>query len=135
MLVTVEANPVAETMREELVVWTETSRYDYGTGCVIDGAGKSATTRGVESGVLCAANQLVGAGHFFSGLAEDSCSSDVRGISFQFAAAIDEDDITFLERMRLDRAVRKCGGWSEEDERVPAQIHLGKTGFDKCGHI
>ena len=64
MLVTIEANAVAEAVSEELIVGAEAGGGDYAAGGIVDRAGELSRTSCGESGILRLADGLKGALNF-----------------------------------------------------------------------
>src|SRR5882672_11053483 len=135
MFVAIEADAVAQAVREKFVVWAEAAGGNHGTGCIIYCAREFAAACGVESGILRSADNVVNLAHFFRWLAKYTSARNVRIVAFQFAAAINQYDVTFLERLRFDAAVRESGRWAKENERLAPQSHLGIAHFDKLAYF
>src|SRR3974390_351914 len=135
MLMAVEADAVADAVGEEVVVRAETGSGDHGTGGIVNRTGKFSGAGRVERDVLRFADSRIGSEHFFGGLAENSRAGDVRLVALDRAAAIDQDNITFLPFLRLPRPVRESRGCAEKHERAAAKVHLSKTSADEVGDI
>ena len=72
MFVDVEADAVAEAVREEFVAGAVARGSDDAAGGIVHGTGKSSGAGGVERGILGFANGFEGSLNFFAGLAEDA---------------------------------------------------------------
>src|SRR5690349_11387172 len=113
MLVAVEPESVADAVREIFVIGSVAGAGDDGARGIVDGAGEAALARRIKSGVLRFADDFVHAPHFFRRLAEDPRARYVGVVAFDFTAAVNEHDVAFLQRLRLDGAVRQGGGSSQ----------------------
>jgi hypothetical protein len=105
MLVAIEADAVAEAMGEESVAGAEAGGSNDCASGIVDGAGNVTGASSVESGVLGFTDGFVGLLNFICRLAENASASDVGFVALDFAAAVDQDYIAFLELLRLAGAV------------------------------
>src|SRR5271169_79242 len=124
MLVTVEADAVTEAMSKELVIGAKTSRNDDRASSIIDRAGQFSGSGRVESGVLGTANDFKDLLNLGGRFAKDASARDVGIVAFHFCTPIDENHVAFLKFLRLLAAVRKGGGWTDQDEGIATQIHF-----------
>src|SRR5262249_33176965 len=107
MLVSIEADAVAEPVREKFVVGTVTTTGDDRTCRIIHTAGYAAGVSSVERRVLCLAHKFERASDFLTRLAEDAGARHVRLVAIHSTAAVDQDNIAFLQLLRLNGAVRE----------------------------
>ena len=131
----VEADAVAEAMREVFVVRAETSVGDYFASGVVDRTAFVAGYRGGEGCVLGTANDFERALQFFGGLAEDAGARDVRRIAFDLGAAIDQDAHAFAQNLFFAGAVRQCSGWAEKHQSFALQSHFFESLFEKAADL
>ena len=133
MLVAVEAEAVAKAMGEEFVAGAVAGGSDDGTGGIVHGAGKLAGASGVESGVLGLADDFEGALNFLAGFAEDAGAGDIGFVAFHGAAAVNQNDVAFLQFLRLTRAMRQRGGSAQQHQGAAAKIHFGEARGNESG--
>ena len=110
MLVAVEADTVAEAMGKEFIAGAIAGGGNDGAGGIVHGAGKLARAGGVESGVLGLADDFKSALNFLAGFADDAGAGDIGFVTFHGAAAVNQNDVAFLQVLRLMRAMRQRGG-------------------------
>lgn len=77
MFVPIEADAVAETMREEFVARSITGGGDDVASGVVHGAGKFSSTGGIESGILSFADDFKNILNFLARFAENAGPGDV----------------------------------------------------------
>src|SRR5271156_2266902 len=135
MLVAVEADTVAETVGEKSVVRAEARRSDDAACGIVDGAGKFAGTRGVESSVLRFADSCKGTLHFFRGLAEDAGARHVGAVAFYQTAVVDQNDIAFFKFLRFARSVRERRRSAEQNHGIATKFHFRVAAHDHAADV
>src|SRR5256885_492463 len=110
MLVAVKTDSVAQAMREKFVVWPVPGGGDDRARRVVYCSRKFPFACGIERGVLRFPDNFVRALDFVGWLAKNSGAGHVGRVALDFTAAIDQHHISFAQRLRLNRAVRKRSG-------------------------
>src|SRR5438309_7108698 len=113
MLVAVESDAVAQSMREILVVRSIAGVGDHLARSVIHRAGQPPGTRRIERRILRFAHDFVSARHFFWRLAKTSCARNVGLVTIYRAAAVDQHYVALFQFLRLNRAVRQRRGCAQ----------------------
>src|ERR1700761_1245117 len=97
MLVTVQADAVAEPVGKEFVAGPVTGGRHYGASSVIDCAGEASSAGRIQGGVLCLAQRVEDFDEFIGRLlAKNDSARYVRLVSFYFSSAIDQDNVAGL---------------------------------------
>ena len=90
---------------------------------------------GIESGVLGFADDFESALNFLAGFAEDAGASDVGFVALHGAAAVNQNDVAFLQFLRLMRAMGQRGGSAQQHQGAAAKIHFGETRGNERGNF
>ena len=122
--VPVHAHTVADTVREVLVVGTVSAVHDDLPGSSVYRFAGDARTRRGQCRVLSPSFELEHALHFVSRTPEHERSAQIRLVSRDVAAAIDQENRPFANRLRSDRAVRQGG--------ILADLHAGASSKPSC---
>ena len=112
----VHSDAVANPVREKFVVGSVTGVSDDLAGGVIDTAARLAGTSGFVGSLLRAVDDVEDLLLLVGGLADNEGAADVGAVAFDLTAAVDEDDVVFLNRLRIYGAMRQRGVLTDEDE-------------------
>src|SRR6185369_9016878 len=134
-LVTVHADAVAKAVREVFVIRSVTCVGDDLARGVVDTATRLPGSRRFVGSFLRTMNDVEDLLLLVGGLAHNEGATDVRAVAFDLAAAIDKDDVVFLDRLRINGAVWECGVLADEDERTSRETELVVGGFDEGAEL